>query len=271
MTTPTPKTSPQHIPEVLEQTSSPAYVPYPPEGIKDENSNLRPTVGRPQANKAEYRDNTDERCAVVLVLDRSASMNGEPVRELNEALLKFKSNLMEDATVARKVDIAMNEFNNLALYHPFKNAETWQPPTIEPAGGTCLSYALNVAMDAVTQRKDEYRMNGISYHRPWILLLTDGYPEHDSEDELTAVGRRLREAHDRRQCNLFVVTCGDANESAISLLREKITPPNRPPKKTKATNFSELFDWLSNSMTTVSRSSPSDQIVLEDTSGWEIV
>lgn len=271
MSTPTPNTSHQNVQEVLEQTSAPAYVPYPLEGIQDAHSTLNPTVGRPQPNKAEFLDNTEERCAVVLVLDRSASMTGVPARLLNEALAKFKSNLMEDVTVARKIDVAVNEFNNLARYHPFQNAEVWQPPTIEPSGGTCLSYALNVAMDAVTQRKDDYRMNGVSYYRPWILLLTDGYPEHDSEDELTAVGQRVREAHDRRQCNLFVITCGDANETALSLIREKITPPGRPPKKTTEANFSELFEWLSNSMTAVSRSSPTDQIKLEDTSGWEIV
>lgn len=271
MTTPTPSQRNSIVSETLEQTSSPAYVPYPVEGIHDEHSTLQPTVGRPQSGRIEFQNNTEERCAVVLVLDKSASMAGEPARLLNEALAKFKSNLMEDVTVARKIDVAMNEFNNLARYHPFKNAEIWEPPTIEPGGGTCLSYALNVALDAVAQRKDDYRMNGVSYYRPWILLLTDGYPEHDSEDELVAVGKRVREAHDRRQCNLFVITCGDANESAIALLRDKITPPGRPPKKTTETNFSELFTWLSNSMTAVSRSSPTDQIVLEDTSGWEIV
>ena len=273
MTTPTPNTSTHNVPEVLEQTSAPAYVPYPLEGIQDERSTLNPTVGLPRPNKAEFLDNTEERCAVVLVLDKSASMIGEPARLLNEALAKFKSNLMEDVTVARKIDVAMNEFNNLARYHPFQNAEIWQPPTVEPGGGTCLSYALNVAMDAVTQRKDDYRMNGISYYRPWVLLLTDGYPEHDSEDELTAVGQRVREAHNARQCNLFAIICddNDENEAAFSVIRDKITPPGRPPKKVTSANFSELFIWLSNSMTSVSRSSPTDQIVLEDTSGWEIV
>lgn len=51
MTTPTPNTSHQSVPEVLEQTNSPAYVPYPLEGIQDEHSTLKPTVGLPQPNK----------------------------------------------------------------------------------------------------------------------------------------------------------------------------------------------------------------------------
>ena len=257
-------------PTNLEQYNGPAYVPYPLEGIKDEHSYLQPTIGKPAPNKEEFLNNTEERCAIVLALDKSKSMENVPVHLLNEAVAKFKSNMLEDITVARKIDIAVVEFNHAVWCHPFQNAEVWQAPIIQPEGGTCLSFALNVAMDMVTQRKDDYRMNGISYHRPWIVLITDGYPEHDSEGELTTVGQRIREAHDKQQCNLFAITCGDANETAISLLRDKITPPGRPPKKTTEANFSELFQWLSNSMTAVSRSSPSDQIVLEDTSGWEI-
>ena len=257
-------------PTNLEQYNGPAYVPYPLEGIKDEHSYLQPSIGKPAPSKEEFLNNTEERCAVVLALDKSNSMAGEPARLLNEAVAKFKSNMLEDITAARKIDVSVVEFNHAVWCHPFQNAQVWQAPIIQPEGGTCLSFALNVAMDMVTQRKDDYRMNGISYHRPWIVLITDGYPEHDSEAELTYAGQRIREAHDRKQFNLFAITCGEPNETAIALLREKITPPGRPPKKTTEANFSELFQWLSNSMTAVSRSSPSDQIVLEDTSGWEI-
>ena len=247
------------------------YVPYPLEGIKDKNSNLQPTVGRPEPNKEEFRKNTDKRCALVLVLDKSNSMSGEPARLLNEAVAKFKSNLMADIDVARRIDVAVVQFNHRVWLHTFRNTEVWQPPVIQPEGGTCLSAALNISVDLVTQRSDEYRMNGISYYRPWIVLLADRYPEQDQEDDLTATGVRVRQAHDQKKFNLFAITCGDANETTISLLREKITPPGRPPKKTTKTNFSELFQWLSRSLTTMTRNTTSDRISLADTSGWEIV
>ena len=247
------------------------YVPYPLEGIKDKNSNLQPTVGRPEPNKEEFRKNTEKRCALVLVLDKSNSMSGVPARLLNEAVAKFKRNLIENMAVARKIDVAVVQFNHRVRLHRFQNAEVWQPPIIQPEGGTCLSSALNASLDLLNQRMDEYQMHGISYYRPWIVLLTGGYPKQDRESNLTTTGVRLRQANDRGRCNLFAITCGNANETAFSLIREKITPPRRPPKKTTEANFSELFQWLSNSMTAVSHSSPSDQIVLKDTSGWEIV
>ena len=247
------------------------YVPYPLEGIKDEHSMMQPTIGRPKPNKVEFQNNTDKRCALVLVLDKSNSMSGEPARLLNEAVAKFKSNLMEDIDVARRIDVSVVQFNHRVWLHTFRNTEVWQPPVIQPEGGTCLSAALNIAIDIVTQRSDEYRMNGISYYRPWIVLLADRYPEQDQEADLTATGVRVRQAHDQNKFNLFAITCGDANETTISLLREKITPPGRPPKKTTKTNFSELFQWLSRSLTTMTRNTTSDRISLADTSGWEIV
>ena len=244
------------------------YVPYPRNG-KISDSNL-PTLGKPTGNQAEFEHNAEERCAVVLVLDISASMTGEPIRLLNEAVNKFHRNLLEDPLIAAKVDVGMVMFNHNVSYHDFINATEFQPPTMQPSGGTVLSFPLNMALDMVAKRKDVYKINGISYHRPWIVLITDGYPEHDSDDELYAAGERVRAADANKECSLFTITCGTANETTVAMLKDKITPPGKPPKKTTEANFSELFNWLSNSMAAVSQSSPSEQIRLEDTSGWEI-
>ena len=244
------------------------YQPYPSDG--NVNDNHLPTLGRPTGHEAEFERNAEERCAVVLVLDISGSMIGEPIRLLNEAVNKFHQNLLEDPLIAIKVDVGMVMFNHNVSYHDFINATEFQPPTMQPSGGTVLSFPLNIALDMIAKRKDVYRINGISYHRPWIVLITDGYPEHDKEADLESAGKRVRAADANKECSLFTITCGTANETAGAMLKDKITPPGKPPKKTTEANFSELFNWLSNSMAAVSQSSPTDQVRLEDTSGWEI-
>ena len=45
---PTPNRNSQNLTESPEQSSSPAYVPYPREGIQDKHSSLQPTVGQPK-------------------------------------------------------------------------------------------------------------------------------------------------------------------------------------------------------------------------------
>ena len=246
------------------------YVPYNG-GIPSPFGNL-PSVGMPIEDDPEFNFNREERCAVVLVLDTSGSMAGTSINSLNQAIHSFHEYILADPMVSAKVDIAIISFSHFLTWQDFVNANQFQTPYLQADGGTIISFPLDVALDLVTKRKDTYRLNGISYHRPWIILITDGAPEHDNDGSIEEISRRLRQAEDLRQCSLFAITCGEANRpETINLLRDKIAPPNRPPKKTTEANFGELFNWLSNSLTAVSQSSPDDQVRLADTSGWEIV
>ena len=246
------------------------YVPYNG-GILD-GAGAPPTIGMPMDDALEFSENREERCAVVLVLDTSGSMTGEPIQELNIALQAFHTHIMSDPMVSTKVDIGVIAFSQKVGWQDFVNANEFEPPVLQANGGTRLSFPLDVALDMVAKRKDCYRLNGISYHRPWIVLITDWAPEHDNDDAIDRISARMREAEELRHCSLFTITCGAANNAATTnLLRTKIAAPNRPPKKTTEANFGELFRWLSNSLVAVSQSSPDDQVRLGDTSGWEIV
>ncbi len=247
-----------------------SYVPY--NGGVPNPFGEQPTLGIPIEDDPEFATNREERCAVILVIDTSGSMIGNRIDLLNQAISSFHSTILADPQVATKVDIALITFSHYLLWDDFVNANQFQPVHLRPDGGTVISFPLSVALDMVTKRKDTYRLNGISYHRPWIILITDGDPEHDTDEDIDEISRRLRQAEDLRQCSLFTITCGEANrQETYNLLRDKIAPPNRPPKKTTEANFAELFNWLSNSLAAVSQSSPNDQVRLADTSGWEIV
>ena len=251
-------------------TAGHGYVPY--DTAHRDSSSSPPTIGQPLSEADEFSSNRDERCPIVLVLDTSGSMAGSPIKQLNQALKQFHSELNEDPSVAQKVDIGVITFNNTVTWEEFVNASSFSPPALHANGGTIISFPLGVAIDMVTKRKDSYRLNGISHHRPWIVLITDGYPEHDTDRDIDQISRRLRDGEDQRQFSLFVITCNDANDKRTTdLLSQKIAPPNRPPKKTQEYNFSELFTWLSNSMAAVSQSSPDESIRIPDTSGWEII
>ena len=247
-----------------------SYIPY--NGGVPSPFGEQPTLGIPIEDAPEFATNREERCAVVLVLDTSGSMTGTPINSLNQSVREFHNTILNDPLVAAKVDVAIVSFSHFVVWQDFVNANQFQPPYLQAEGGTILSFPLSVALDMVTKRKDIYRLNGISYHRPWIVLITDGKPEHDSDEAIDEISRQLRQAEDLRQCSLFTITCGAANrQETYNLLRDKIAPPNRPPKKTTEENFPELFNWLSNSLAAVSQSSPDEQVRLADTSGWEIV
>ena len=251
------------------------YTPYAPynsveeygPGQSNDNATLMTTA--PQAN--EFDENQEERCPILLCLDRSGSMSGGPIEELEAALEQFSQDLREDPSVAAKVDVGVIIFNEMVQWTDFTNSTEFNPPQLHAEGGTKMSFAMKVSLDMCERRKDIYRQNGIAYHRPWIVLITDGYPDHDELQEITEIQQRLMSAEENRRAAIFTVACGEESDNLAEWLTQNVTPPNRPAKRTNEANFKELFKWLSNSQIAISKSTPGERVELPSTDGWEIV
>ena len=113
----------------------------------------------------------------------------------------------------------------------------------------------------VEARKGIYRENGINYYRPMIILITDGYPEHDTHEEIAEATRRVRQAEEGRHAAIF--SFGIDDDSDIERLN-KMMSPSRPAMGIKHADLNGLFEWLSNSIAAVSTSQPGDRIRLPD-------
>src|SRR5512133_3968976 len=61
-------------------------------------------------DQAEFADNPEPRCPVVLVLDTSGSMKGEPITELNQGLFEFGQTLRKDRLTSLRVEVALVTF-----------------------------------------------------------------------------------------------------------------------------------------------------------------
>ena len=116
------------------------------------------------------------------------------------------------------------------------------------------------AIDAVTERKREYRQNGLHFYRPWIFFITDGEPT-DTWEEAAA---RVREGEAKKQFAFFAVGVEGAN---MDILRQISV---RQPLHLKGYSFKEMFLWLSQSQRSVSHSNPGqeDQVKLASPTGW---
>src|SRR5262245_29743611 len=135
----------------------------------------------PEAASIEFADNPEPRCACVLLLDTSGSMNGAPINELNRAMVEFKNALAKDAQASARVEVAVVTFGEggVAVAQDFVSAGDFQPPTLVAGGTTPLGDGLNQALDLVSNRKATYKANAVDYYRPWIILITDGAPTDD--------------------------------------------------------------------------------------------
>ena len=207
----------------------------------------------------EFTDNPEPRCACVLLLDTSGSMSGEPIQALNEGIRAFKDELEGDSLASLRVETAIVRFDSsVELVQDFATVDSLSTPRLRADGGTAMASGVNFAIDRVEQRKQSYREAGISYYRPWIVLITDG----ESNEPLGAASARVRQAEEAKQLAFFAVGVKDADMAELN----RLAPRGAMPLNGLA--FKELFVWLSSSITHVSTSRVNDEISLPDPSRW---
>jgi uncharacterized protein YegL len=206
-----------------------------------------------------FADNPEPRCPCILLLDVSGSMDGQPISELNEGLRYFKEELSSDELAKKRVEIAIVTFGeSVQVQNDFQTTLSFIPPRLVANGSTPMGKAILEGLQLLKRRKDEYRMNGISFYRPWIFLITDGEPT----DEWQTAAALVKEGEKNKSFAFFTVAVQNANMNNLKQIAI------REPLKLQGLKFRELFQWLSNSMKSVSSSTPGTTVQLATPNGW---
>jgi uncharacterized protein YegL len=221
----------------------------------------------------DYSGNPNQRTPCVLVLDASASMTEEvgggktKMDELNMGVAELEKALRDDDVALSRVQLAI-----VSVGGPSYDADVMMDWTdvvnfsafpIEPGGNTPLGKGLKIALDLVEEGKENLKANGISYTRPWIIVISDGEPtDIDVWDE--AVQDCLA-AEAEKKVEIFSIGVQDANMQMLGQFTSK------PPLKVNGLKFKELFTWLSSSLSAASRSRPGDKVQLTSTDPWRDV
>jgi uncharacterized protein YegL len=200
----------------------------------------------------EFATNPEPRCACVLLLDTSGSMDNEPIRALNQGLLAFQGDIQEDPLAKRRVELAIVTFGgSVQKVHDFVPAGSFSAPTLVAGGGTPMGEAIALGLQLVKNRKAEYKANGVLYYQPWVFLITDGEPT----DEWRSAADMVKTETSAKALTFFAVGVGGANMEILS----SITPRAL---KLEGLKFKDLFLWLSQSQKRVSGSKPGEQTAL---------
>lgn len=214
---------------------------------------------------SDFAENPEPRVPCVLLLDVSGSMGGQPIAELNEGLATYKDELAADSLASKRVEVAVVTFGGIVQTAcDFATADSFYPPNLTATGDTPMGAAVNQAVDMVHERKQLYRANGIAYYRPWIFLITDGAPT----DEWKSAAQRVIEGETSKSFSFFAVGVEGANMEILKQISK------REPLKLKGLRFRDLFQWLSNSQQSVSKSTPGDEVPLQNPTtpnGWAAV
>lgn len=206
----------------------------------------------------DFATNPEPRCPCLLLLDTSGSMSGAPIAALNSGIMSFREELAADALAMKRVEIAVVTFGPVQIQNTFHTAPSFYPPHLKASGDTPMGAAIKQGLELLRQRKDEYRSNGISFYRPWVFLITDGGPT----DEWKTAAAAVREGESSKSFAFFAVGVENANMGTLKQISV------REPLKLQGLKFRELFQWLSNSMKSVSQSTPGTAVPIAPPSGW---
>lgn len=213
----------------------------------------------------EFAENPEPRCPCILLLDTSGSMQGAPINALNEGLRTFKEDLIKNPLASRRVEVAVVTFDcDVNVVHDFVTADQFEPPTLSAQGLTHTGAAICKALDIIQVRKAQYRTNGVAYYRPWIFMITDGEPQGELDTVIEQAAQRIKDDEANKRVAFFTVGVENANISRLSQLSV------RTPIKLKGLNFTEVFLWLSASMSAVSQSKVDEQVGLPPV-GWGVL
>ena len=222
----------------------------------------------------DYVNNTNQRTPCVLVLDASYSMGAKTssgksrIEELNEGIKELENALKSDTTALTRVQLSV-----VAVGGPTQSAEMlmdWTDASnftafeLSPGGSTPLAEGLNIALQLIETSKENLRSNGISYTRPWMIVISDGEPTSSNSSWADAISATQNAVADRK-VEIFAIAVEGASEQKLNDIA------NRPCAKLSGMKFKELFVWLSDSLSAVTHSRPGEEISLPETDPWRSV
>jgi uncharacterized protein YegL len=223
----------------------------------------------------DYSGNANQRTPCVLVLDCSGSMatstgSGRRTRmdALNDGIAALQSELLSDDTALVRVQLAIvsvgGPSNDADIMLDWTDATEFQSFPMRADGPTPLGKGVQIALQMVEQAKTNLRAAGVSYTRPWMMVISDGEPT-DPSDVWTSAVAACRDAETARRVEIFSIGVEGANLAKLGELSSK------PPQMLSGTKFRELFVWLSASLSAASRSRPGETIQLPSPDPWRNV
>lgn len=201
-------------------------------------------------------DNPTARVPICLVLDVSTSMSGKEIAELNEGVQMFFDAIRSDDVAQYAAEIAVVTFGaTVEKVVDFMAIDRQTVPVLQANGATPMGAGVELGLDLLEARKQDYQRAGVDYFQPWLVVMTDGEPT----DDIKGAARRIQDLVAAKKLVVFPIGIGaSANMSTLGALS-----PNRPPLRLLGLNFKEFFSWLSRSVSRVSQSTPGESVALD--------
>lgn len=183
------------------------------------------------------------------------------IRELQQGVQLFYDAIRADEVAVYAAEVGIVTFDDRAsCIMDFANVDRQEVlPQFKARGNTSMGEGVNLALDLLEQRKQEYKDKGVDYYQPWLVLMTDGEPNGNPQ-ELERAMRRTCEAVNAGKLTIFPIGIGQDCDMGV-LQRFS---PRRQPLHLQGLKFREFFTWLSKSVASTSQSTPGEQVPVDE-------
>lgn len=223
---------------------------------------------------AEFYENPDARCPLLLLLDVSPAMDGAPLAALNRALAIFAKDLQRDPLTRLRVELAIvaqgtrgrlvnlqNGKSELDASRDFSGAAGFSPASLSAGGKAPQSDAVEGCIELIRQRKAIYRRNGIDFFRPILLLISS--ESHAGGESWSRTAEIIRSQENQKGLSFYQVLV----KPPLPADAENISPLGQP-IFLKDWMFDEMFEWLYLGLASLSMRRPADRINLPAAAEW---
>ena len=113
----------------------------------------------------------------MIIADCSGSMAGRPIAAMNQGVDDLCQAIVDDEIARNRVEIALLSFNTESrVERDFATVASEVRTEMAAQGVTNMHLAIHQGCELLEQRKERYRVNGIPYFRPIVVLLATGSP-----------------------------------------------------------------------------------------------
>lgn len=213
----------------------------------------------------------DTRLPILFVLDVSLSMNYENrIEDLFTGVKYFFKSIHSNEVTNDSVELGIitfgHEVKQLLEFSSIDRAEqTFNQLTLEADGkSTMLGQAMLKALSLTIDVKKFYSDSGISYHQPWIVLITDC--DSQGIDNYKEAAKIVSKKISNEKIVLFPIIVGSGD---LEILME--FAPLRDAVRMKDKKFPEFFNWLKESALFIAKSRPDEVKPRPKTDEWQVI
>ena len=188
------------------------------------------------------QDNTNQRLPCIVIVDGSTSMDGSPIKKLNEGLQVLEQQLKSDDIASLRVQLLILRIgghNDVEILTDWTDAIDFSAPLVEANGTTPLGEGVKVALKKLEEQKKRYKDNQITYNRPWLFMITDGAPTDPNWEK---AAEKAVESEKKGKVVVFPIGTEHADFDTLNKFS------SRGALMLKNLDFKELFVWLSQSV-----------------------